>query len=59
MAKRRRQKWLRCLFLSLRAPGKTGPLHIVDASGGRLGLRSDGGATFYFDVESRQFAASP
>lgn len=41
------------------APGKTGPLHIVDANGGRLVLQSDNGATLYFDVSTRQFASSP
>lgn len=42
-----------------RAPGKTGPLHIVDANEGRLVLQSDGGATLYFDVSTRAFVASP
>ncbi len=41
------------------APGKTGPLHIVDANGERLALQSDSGARYYFDVPTRQFVASP
>ncbi len=41
------------------APGKTGPLHIVGANGGRLVMQSDSGATLYFDVSTRQFVASP
>ena len=41
------------------APGKTGPLHIVGANGGRLVVQSDGGATLYFDVSARQFVSSP
>jgi hypothetical protein len=41
------------------APGKTGPLHIVGANGGRLVLESDGGARYYFDVSTRAFVASP
>ncbi len=42
-----------------RAPGKTGPLRIVDANGTRLVLQSDSGARYYFDVPTRQFVASP
>lgn len=41
------------------APGKTGPLHIVDAIGGRLVLQSDNGAMLYFDVSTPQFVSSP
>jgi hypothetical protein len=41
------------------APGKTGPLRIVGASGERLALKSDSGATLYFDVSTRAFVASP
>jgi hypothetical protein len=41
------------------APGKTGPLRIVDANGTRLVLQSDSGATLYFDVTTRQFAPAP
>jgi hypothetical protein len=41
------------------APGKTGPLHIVGANGGRLVLESGNGAQFYFDASARQFVASP
>ena len=42
-----------------RAPGRTGPLRIVDANGERLALQSDSGARYYFDVATRQFVASP
>jgi hypothetical protein len=41
------------------APGKTGPLRIIGASGERLALKSDSGATLYFDVSTRQFVPSP
>jgi hypothetical protein len=41
------------------APGKTGPLRIVDANGARLVLQSENGAALYFDVPTRQFVSSP
>ena len=41
------------------APGKSGPLRIVDANGERLALQSENGATLYFDVPTHQFVSTP